>query len=92
MTGRTIDETGRDISERQPETQPEPIKPGWYWTGSYTVWVIGPQVNGRGVYYQTAVIGYNRAPMRITAKWQRVHEAVKESGLGFGWRPPAQTH
>ena len=90
MTGRTIDETGRDVSERQPE--PEQIRTGWYWTGSYVVWVIGPQMNGRGVYYQTATSGHNWAPMRDTANWQRVHEQVQESGLRFGWRPPAQTH
>ena len=57
VTGRTIDETGKDINERQPE--PQQIRPGWYWTGEYTVWVIGPQMNGRGVYYQTGASGYN---------------------------------
>ena len=44
VTGRTIDETGKDINERQPE--PQQIRPGWYWTGSYTVWVVGPTANG----------------------------------------------
>jgi len=87
MTGRTIDETGRDINERQPE----PIRTGWYWTGKYVVWVVGPTLNGRGVYYQTAVSGCWEL-MRDTAHWQRVHERVKESGQGFGWRPPAQNH
>ena len=86
MSGRTIDETGKDISERQLE--PEPIWTGWYWTGNHAVWVVGPTANGRGVYYQT-VTGDNWAPMRDTAHWQRVHEQVKDSGQGFGWRPPA---
>ena len=90
VTGRTIDETGKDINERQPE--PQQIRPGWYWTGEYTVWVIGPQMNGRGVYYQTGASGYNWVAMRGTAHWQRVHERVKESGQGFGWRPPAPNH
>ena len=90
MTERTIDETGRDISERQPE--PEPIRTGWYWTGRYVVWVVGPTANGRGVHYQTAGIGLNWLPMRNTAHWQRVHERVKECGQGFGWRPPAPNH
>ena len=90
MTGRTIDETGKDINERQPE--PEPIRTGWYWTGKYVVWVVGPTANGRGVHYQTAVGGSEWTPMRNTAHWQRVHEAVKESGQGFGWRMPAQNH
>jgi len=90
MSGRTIDETGKDISERQPE--PEQIRTGWYWTGRYTVWVAGPTSNGRGVYYQTAVSGHNWLDMRYTVHWRRVHEAVKESGQGFGWRPPAQNH
>lgn len=90
MTGRTIDESGKDVNERQLE--PESIRTGWYWTGRYTVWVIGPTVHGRGVYYQTAGIGHNWAPMRGTVHWQRVHEQVKESGQGFGWRMPAQTH
>ena len=88
MTGRTIDETGRDINERQPE--PEPIKPGWYWTGRYIVWVIGPSANGRGVYYQTG--GTRFTAMKNTTCWQRVHEQVKESGQGFGWRPRSPNH
>ena len=89
MTGRTIDETGKDISERQPE--PEQIRTGWYWTGRYVVWVVGPTANGRGVYYQTA----NKPdwlPLRTVTHWQRVHERVKESGQGFDWRPPAPNH
>ena len=90
MTGRTIDETGRDISERQPE--PEPIKTGWYWTGSYVVWVVGPTVHGRGVHYQTAVSGIEWTPMRNTSSWQRVHQEVRESMRGFGWRPSAPNH
>ena len=89
MSGRTIDETGRDISER-PQPEPEPIRTGWYWTGRYVVWVVGPTSNGRGVYYQTAT-GPNWAPMRGTSHWQRVHEAVQESGQGFGWRPDRRT-
>lgn len=89
MTGRTIDETGRDINERQPE--PESIKTGWYWTGSYVIWVVGPTANGRGVYYQTAT-GPNWAPMRDTSNWRRVHEQVQEYDQGFGWRPPAPNH
>lgn len=90
MSGRTIDETGRDISERQPE--PEPIRTGWYWTGSYVVWVIGPQANGRGVLYQSATSGCEWVSLRGSSHWQRVHEQVKESGQGFGWRPPAPNH
>ena len=46
MTGRTIDETGRDISER-PELEPEQIRTGWYWTGHFCVWVIGPTQRGQ---------------------------------------------
>ena len=91
MTGRTIDETGRDISER-PQPEPEQIRTGWYWTGTHVVWVAGPTLNGRGVYYQTAVSGHNWLDMRYTVHWQRVHERVQESGQGFGWRPPAQNH
>ena len=87
MSGRTIDETGRDISERR-QPEPEPIRTGWYWTGTQTVWVVGPTANGRGIYYQT-VTGDNWAPMRDTAQWQRVHEQVQEYDQGFGWRPPA---
>jgi len=90
MTGRTIDETGRDISER-PQPEPEQIRTGWYWTGTHVVWVAGPTLNGRGVQYQTEVSGC-WALMREAANWQRVHERVKESGQGFGWRPPAQNH
>ncbi len=89
MTGRTIDETGKDISERQPEL--EPIKTGWYWTGYYTVWVVGPTVNGRGIYFHTAK-SVDWLPMRYTANWQRVHEQVQESGQGFGWHPLAPNH
>ena len=91
MSGRTIDETGKDISERQGQPEPEPIRTGWYWTGRYVVWVVGPTANGRGVYYQT-VTGDNWAPMRDTAQWQRVHEQVQESGQGFAWRPNAPNH
>ena len=89
MSGRTIDETGKDVSERQPEQ--EPIRTGWYWTGKYTVWVVGPTVNGRGVYYQTASKP-DWLPMRVVGHWRRVHEQVKESGQRFGWRPPALNH
>ena len=92
MTGRTIDETGRDISERQPEPEPEPIRTGWYWTGTHVVWVVGPTANGRGVHYQTAVGGSEWTPMRNTVSWQRVHQSVRESMRGFNWRPPAQNH
>ena len=87
VTGRTIDETGKDINERQPEQ----IRTGWYWTGRYVVWVVGPTANGRGVYYQTAT-GPNWEPMRGTAHWQRVHEQVQEYDQEFGWRPPAPNH
>ena len=89
MTGRTIDETGRDVNERQP--QPEQIRTGWYWTGRYTVWIVGPTANGRGIYYQTATKP-DWLPMRVVGHWQRVHELVQESGQGFGWRMPAQNH
>ena len=85
MTGRTIDETGKDISERQPE--PEQIRTGWYWTGAYVVWVVGPTANRRGVHYQTGVSGCEWIAMQQTANWQRVHQRVIESGQGFGWRP-----
>ncbi len=88
MSGRTIDETGKDISERQP--QPEPIRTGWYWTGKYIVWVVGPTANGRGVYYQTTK-RLDWLPVRSVAHWQRVHEAVQESGQGFGWKLGSQT-
>ena len=85
MSGRTIDETGKDITE--PQGQPEPIRTGWYWTGRYVVWVVGPTANGRGVHYQTAVSGCDWIVMRHTANWQRVHKAVRESMRGFNWRP-----
>ena len=84
MSGRTIDETGKDISEPQPE--PELIQPGWYWTGLLCVWVVGPSQRGQWVHYQTAR-GCRWAASRRAIRWQRVHEAVTESGLGFGWRP-----
>lgn len=87
MSGRTIDETGRDISEQQ---QPEPIQPGWYWIGTHVVWVVGPSCGGQWVHYQTAM-GCSRAAARKTSHWQRVHEAVQESGQGFGWRPDRRT-
>ena len=87
MTGRTIDETGKDISER-PQPEPEPIRTGWYWTGHSCVWVVGPTANGRGIYYHTASSA-DWMPLRTVTHWQRVHERVKESGQGFGWRPPA---
>ena len=87
MSGRTIDETGRDISEPQP--QPELIRTGWYWTGRYVVWVVGPTVSGRGVHCQTAKSRCEWVPMQNTANWQRVHQAVRESMRGFNWRPPA---
>lgn len=88
MSGRSIDETGKDISERQ--SQPELIQPGWYWTGKFTVWVVGPSQRGQWVHYQTAM-GCRWAAARKTSNWQRVHEAVRESGQGFGWRPPVRT-
>ena len=84
MSGRTIDETGRDISEPQPK--PELIQPGWYWTGLLCVWVVGPSQRGQWVHYQTAK-ECRWAASRKTIHWQRVHEAVQESGQGFGWRP-----
>ena len=90
MSGRTIDETGRDISE-QPQAEPEPIRTGWYWTGNHAVWVVGPTANGRGIYYHTASSA-DWLPMRNTAHWQRVHEQVQESGQGFGWRPNTPNH
>ena len=82
MSRRTIDETGRDISERQ--SQPELIQPGWYWTGTHVVWVLG--LTARGVYFQAATRPKWK-PTRKASSWQRVHEAVTESGQGFGWRP-----
>ena len=87
MTRRTIDETGRDISE-QPQPEPEPIRTGWYWTGRYVVWAVGPTANGRGVYFETAK-RLDWLPLRTVTHWQRVHEQVKESGQGFGRRPNA---
>jgi len=89
MTGRTIDETGRDISER-PELEPEQIRTGWYWTGHFCVWVIGPTQRGQYVYYQTAA-GCKWLRVGKTTHWVRVHEAVQESGQGFGWRPWVRT-
>ena len=89
MTGRTIDETGRDINERKPE--PEPIKTGWYWTGEYTVWVVGPTNHGTWVHCLTTA-GDRWVAVRRTINWQRVHEQVQESGQGFGWRMPAPNH
>jgi len=84
MSGRTIDETGRDISE--PQGQPELILTGWYWTGKVCVWVVGPSQRGQWVHYQTAR-GCRWAASRRAIRWQRVHEQVKKSGQGFGWRP-----
>jgi len=84
MTRRTIDETGKDISE--PQGQPELIQPGWYWTGLLCVWVVGPSQRGQWVHYQTAR-GCRWAASRRAIRWQRVHEQVKKSGQGFGWRP-----
>jgi hypothetical protein len=89
MTRRTIDETGKDISE--PQGQPELIQPGWYWTGDETVWVIGTSWTQRTVYYQHrcstgGVLAWEWS-MHLH-HWKRVHEAVTESGQGFGWRPP----
>lgn len=84
MSGRTIDETGKDISEAQ--RQPELIQTGWYWTGRHVVWVVGPTHRGQWVHYQTAM-GCRWVATRRTGHWQRVHEAVQESGRRFGWRP-----
>ena len=86
--GRTIDETGKDISERQPE--PEPIRTGWYWTGHFCVWVIGPTQRGQYVYYQTAA-GCKWLRVEKTTHWVRAHEQVEESGQGFGWSPAVRT-
>ena len=85
VSRRTIDETGRDISERQ-QPEPEPIRTGWYWTGHVCLWVIGPTQRGQYVYYQTAA-GCKWLRAEKTTHWVRVHEQVKESGQGFGWRP-----
>ena len=86
MSGRTIDETGKDISERRPEL--ELVQAGWYWTGRYVVWVVGPTADGRGVYFQTAK-RLDWLPLPTVAHWQRVHQAVRESMRGFNWRPNA---
>jgi hypothetical protein len=84
MSGRTIDETGRDISE--PQGQPELILTGWYWTGKVCVWVVGTTHQGQWVHCETSK-GMRWVVMRRTSDWQRVHEQVKKSGQGFGWRP-----
>ena len=88
MSGRTIDETGKDISESR--QQPELIQPGWYWTGTEAVWVMGTSWTHKTVYYQHkggggGVLAWEWATQ--VTHWQRVHEAVQESGQGFGWRP-----
>jgi hypothetical protein len=88
MSGRTIDETGRDISE--PQRQPEPIWTGWYWTGTHVVWVIGTSWTHQTVYYQYkgalgGVLGWEWS--KHVTHWRRVHEAVQESGQGFERRP-----
>ena len=88
MSGRTIDETGRDISERQPEL--ELVQAGWYWTGHFCVWVIGLTQKRQYVYYQTAA-GCKWLRVEKTTHWVRVHEAAQESGQGFGWSPPVRT-
>jgi hypothetical protein len=88
MSGRTIDETGRDISE--PQGQPELIQSGWYWTGKLCVWVVGPSQRGQWVHYQTAR-GCRWAASRRAIHWRRVHEAVAESGQGFDWKPDSRT-
>ncbi len=72
------------------QRQPEPIRTGWYWTGTEAVWVIGTTLTQQTVYYQHGcstggVLAWEWA-IRVT-HWQRVHEAVQESGQGFGWRP-----
>ena len=89
MTGRTIDETGRDISERQPE--PEQIRTGWYWTGRYVVWVVGPSAN-RSMIFTQYINEADWLLIDICKHWRRVHEVVEESGQGFDWRPPAPNH
>ena len=88
MSGRTIDETGKDISERRPEL--ELVQAGWYWTGDETVWVIGTTSTQQTVYYQRrcstgGVLAWELAT-HVT-HWQRVHKAVRESMRGFNWRP-----
>lgn len=84
ISGRTIDETGRDISERRP--QPERIQTGWYWTGEFCVWVVGPSNRGQWIHCQTRK-GCRWVATRRTGHWRRVHDAVRESGQGFDWRP-----
>jgi hypothetical protein len=84
MSGRTIDETGKDISELQ--GQPELVWTGWYWTGTHTVWVVGRSANGSRIFVQYKSEA-DWLLLDICRHWQRVHEAVRESGLGFGWRP-----
>lgn len=74
------------------ETQPELIQTGWYWTGDETVWVIGTSWTQKTVYFQHrcstsgGVLGWEWATQ--VTHWQRVHEAVQESGKGFDWHPP----
>ena len=94
MSGRTIDETGKDISER-PQPEPEPIRTGWHWAGTETVWVIGTSWTQQTVYYQHkggggGVLGWEW--VINVHHWQRVHEQVQESGRGFGWCPPVPNH
>ena len=93
MTRRTIDETGKDISERR-QPEPEPIQQGWYWTGTHVVWVIGTSWTHQTVHYQYkgahgGVLGWEWAT--YVPHWQRVHEAVQESVKGFEWRPDSRT-
>jgi hypothetical protein len=88
MTRRTIDETGKDISERRPEL--ELVQAGWYWTGTHVVWVIGTSWTHQTVYYQYkgalgGVLGWEWS--KHVTHWRRVHEAVQESGQRFNWRP-----
>lgn len=69
------------------EKQPESIRTGWYWNGSYTIWVVGPSANGAKV----LVLDRSEAAWIFADRcqhWQRVHEAVQESGKGFDWHPP----
>ena len=88
MSGRTIDETGKDISERRPEL--ELVQAGWYWTGHFCVWVIGLTQKRQYVYYQTAA-GCKWLPVKKASHWVTVHQQVEESGQGFGWSPPVRT-
>ena len=90
MSGRTIDESGRDISER-PQLEPEPIRTGWYWTGHFCVWVIGLTQKRQYVYYQTAA-GCKWLPVKKASHWVTVHQQVEDSGQGFGWSPPVPNH